>query len=162
MIRNIIFDWSGVINDNAFTIYEIAIVMFKELGGKEISFEEFKKEWDQPYMLFYNKYLPDLTIEEEQKAYRKAYQKVIPKNPPKPYNGIGDVLRKFKQTGINMIVISSDFRETILKEIESFGLQGLFIEINNNVYDKSKDLQRTLERNNFNRKETGINGDTAH
>ena len=60
MIKNIIFDWSGVIKDSAedqlFAVNEV----FQQFGAKKISLEELKENWVQPYMLFYNKYLPNI------------------------------------------------------------------------------------------------------
>jgi len=33
MIKNIIFDWSGVISDNLVTVYQTAMVMFEKLSN---------------------------------------------------------------------------------------------------------------------------------
>jgi len=162
MIKNVIFDWSGVINDNLSTVYKTAMLVFKQFGIKEITLEEFRREWKQPYMLFYNKYIPDIDIETEQKAYTKAYREVTKTNPPLMYPGIKKVLKRIKGAGINMIIISSDTTETLLEEVEIFGLKEMFDEINSNVHDKCGIIKDTLERNNFKPEETAFVGDTSH
>lgn len=162
MVKNIIFDWSGVINDNTITIYKVVVKMFNELGVKEISFEEFRREWEQPYMVFYNKYLPDLTLEEEQELYKRNYKKIISENPPKTYPGLVNILKDFKGKGINMIVISSDLKETILEEINLFGLEDVFSEVNFNIHNKSQVIKEAIGRNRFNIEETIFIGDTTH
>lgn len=164
MIKNIIFDWSGVINDDLLTVYKTIMEIFKKFRVKEISLEEFKKEWEQPYMRFYNKYgiFTKLPREEEKVVYGSTYNSIVFKYPPKLYPHIKDILQKFKKAGINMIVISSNLRETLLSDIEEFGLQGLFSEINSDVHDKAEDIQETIQRNNFNPKETIFIGDTTH
>ena len=66
MIKNIIFDWSGVVNDSVENLLIVVNRMFAELHLNPISLLELKQEWEQPYMRFYNKYAPNLTLEEEQ------------------------------------------------------------------------------------------------
>lgn len=164
MIKNIIFDWSGVVNDDLMTVYKTVMEIFKKFGVKEISLEEFKEAWEQPYMRFYNKYgiLTKLPREEEKAVYGATYNSMVSRYSPKPYSYIKDTLQKFKKAGINMIVISTNFRETLLSDIKEFGLQGIFNEINSDVYDKAEDIQETIQRNNFNPEETIFIGDTAH
>jgi HAD superfamily hydrolase (TIGR01509 family) len=164
MIKNVIFDWSGVVNDDLLTVYKTIMEIFKKFGAKEISLEEFKEEWEQPYMRFYNKYgiFTKLPVEEEKAIYGAIYNSMVSEYPPKPYPHIKDTLQKFKKAGINMIVISSNLRETLLSDIEKFDLQEIFNEVNSDVYDKAEDIQETIQRNNFNPKETIFIGDTAH
>jgi phosphoglycolate phosphatase-like HAD superfamily hydrolase len=164
MIKNVIFDWSGVINDDLLTVYKTIMEIFKKFGGKEISLEEFKEEWEQPYMRFYNKYgiFTKLPREEEKAIYGATYNSVVSKYPSKPYPYIKDTLQKFKKAGVNMIVISSNLRETLLSDIEKFDLQEIFNEVNGDVHDKAEDIQETIQRNNFNPEETIFIGDTTH
>ena len=65
MIKNIIFDWSGLINNDFPAVYNAIMSIFEKYGVKRISSEEFKKEWVQPYMVFYNKYIPGLDMATE-------------------------------------------------------------------------------------------------
>lgn len=162
MIKNILFDWSGVINDNLLTVYKTAMIMFKKFGFKEITLKEFKQEWEQPYMIFYNKYMPGVTQEEEAAEYKSAYKLAASEYPFKLYPGIKGTLQKFKKAGVKMVVISSDPYEHLMSDIKEFGLQGLFNEINNDVHDKAEIIQQTLKRNQFNPKETIFIGDTTH
>jgi HAD superfamily hydrolase (TIGR01549 family) len=159
MIKNIIFDWSGVINDSVENDSLVINIMFKGWGLKELSLEELKENWEQPYMRFYNKYLPDLTLKEEQDAYRKANTS-RPKGKPLP--GIVELIKDFKTRGIKMFVISSDLPETLLPEIRNFGLENIFIDIITNVHDKSKSLHMLISVNNLELQETIFIGDSNH
>ncbi|KPJ54790.1 hypothetical protein AMJ47_03535 [Parcubacteria bacterium DG_72] len=163
MIKNIIFDWSGVISDDLFIVYKVVLAIFKKFGVKEISLEEFKREWEQPYMLFYRKYgITRLSREKEVILYSSLYKRISSKYPPKTYPKIKNTLTKFKKAGINMIVISSNLRETILSDIKDFKLQGLFTEINSDLHDKTEGIHETIKRNGFDPKETIFIGDTTH
>jgi phosphoglycolate phosphatase len=163
MIKNIIFDWSGVIGDDLHTVHKVVLAIFKKFGVKEISLEEFRKEWEKPYMLFYRKYgISGISREEEVIIYRSLYEKISVKYPPRAYPKIKDTLIKFKKAGINMIILSSKLKNSILSDIEEFNLQGLFTEINSEIHDKNDVIQETLKRNNFNLQETVFVGDTTH
>jgi HAD superfamily hydrolase (TIGR01509 family) len=162
MIRNIIFDWSGVIVDDLVAVHKTTMLLFKELGAEEISLEEFRKEWEQPYMLFYNKYNIPIDLEKENILFKPLYKSVSLKYPSKPYSSVRETLKRFKKSGINMIVLSSNAEENILEEVERFDLFGLFDEINGGVHDKAEVIHETIERNDFNPKETIFIGDTIH
>lgn len=159
MLKNIIFDWSGVINDSFERQLFVINQIFKEFGAKEMTLDELRNNWKQPYMSFYNKYLPDLTLEEEQ----KAYERIIMQHPAiKPFLGIVDVLKKFKTQGIKMVVLSSDSEKTLLPEIKDFGLEEIFIDIVSDSHDKSKEIRELMRKNNFNTEDTIFVGDSNH
>ncbi len=163
MIKNIIFDWSGVINDDLFTVYKTVMVIFQKYGVEEISLEEFKKEWEQPYTRFYSKYgITRLSREKEVDLYLPLYKSMASQYQPKAYSNIKDTLERFKEAGINMIVVSSSIRETILSDIQDFSLEGMFNEINSDIHDKTEVIHEIIDRNNFNPEETIFIGDTAH
>lgn len=159
MIKNIIFDWSGVVKDCVEDHLFVVNHMFKELGAPEITMEELRANWVQPYMLFYNKYLPSLTLEEEKDAYKRAIAKA-PK--AKPYPGIVETIRSFKDKNISMAVVSSDFPETLFQEIEVFGLKGVFLDVVTNAHNKSDSLGEIIHKYNFIREETIFIGDSNH
>ena len=159
--KNIIFDWSGVINDNQLTTYQVILKVFEHFGIAEISYDEFRKEWEQPFMLFYNKYLPDLSLEVENKVYRNIYQKVIKDYPPKPYPGIVEVVNKCNENK-ELFIVSSDHREYLLGEIKDFGFENVFNEVVGSVHDKEDGLRGIAVNNNLELDKTIFIGDTAH
>ncbi len=159
MIKNLVFDWSGVVNDNIKTVHGVVNKLFKHFGAKEISLNEFKQEWAMPYMNFYNKYLPDLTLEEEQEVYDKLIKEV---KQVKAYPGLPEALTNYKRLGVRMFVNSSDSPDTLIKEIHNFGLEGIFTEVLTNVYDKLDALKKLIKKHNLNPEETAFIGDTSY
>lgn len=162
MIKNIIFDWSGVIVDDLVAVHRATMILFKKFNAREISLSEFRREWEQPYMLFYDKYNIPIDIEKEKNLFNPMYKSVALEYPPKLYPNIKDALERFKEAGKKMIVLSSSLDENIFREMEMLGLFGLFNEINGGVHDKAEVIHETIERNNFNPKETIFIGDTTH
>jgi phosphoglycolate phosphatase-like HAD superfamily hydrolase len=159
MIKNIIIDWSGVINDNTINVYQAVLMIFKNHSVDPISYEEFRNQWQQPYMLFYNKYMPDLMHEQEQVEYTKA---IASQPEPKAYPGIVDVLEKAKEQGKNIIILSGDPTEHVEKEIIRYGLENVFTDKYTLVHDKSLVMKEIMEKYNFKADETIFIGDTRH
>jgi len=158
-IKNIIFDWSGVINDNTEALHKTVIEMFREKNVPAISFEEMRKNWEQPYMNFYQKYIPNYTHEEE----KEQYERIMPKQKCyRCHPGMADLLQQFKNNGIKMVILSSDSKGTIFKEIKEFGLENIFQEIRYDIHDKAEEIHDILMTHGFKPEETIFIGDTAH
>jgi HAD superfamily hydrolase (TIGR01509 family) len=159
MFKNIIFDWTGVIKDAAVSHLWVVNKMFVSMGLKEISFSELRENWEEPYMLFWSKYLSGLTLEKEQELYRKTL--TDPDYPePSAYKNIVGLIKKFRKKGILINVLSADLKDIILPEIEKFGLSGVFGEVIVNVHDKTEAIDELIKRNNFEPAETIFIGDS--
>lgn len=145
MFKNIIFDWSGVIKDAVHAHLWVVNRMLKRFGGEEISFDEMKEKWEQPYMKFWSKFFPDLTLEGEQKAY---YEVILDKDCPEsgPYPGIIELIKKLKEKGILMAVLSSDPPETLFPDIKRFDLEDIFGEVVANIHDKAEVIHELIEK----------------
>lgn len=158
MIKNIIFDWSGVINDNTFAVYQTAMEVFKTFGAQKISFKEFGREWASPYMKFYNKYLPNLTLEDQKTAYQKA---IVRFEQHQFYPGINNSLKNFYKQSINMFVVSNDPPKILFGQIKKWELDGFFKEIFCDVYNKLETVQKIITNFNLVSDKTIIIGDTS-
>jgi len=159
MIKNIIFDWSGVINDNVQVMHCIVNRMFEHFHINKISLEELHNEWEQPYMRFYHKYLPHVSIDEQKKQFSAG---LVACPSSTPYPGIVDLIKEFKQNNIGMAILSSDAFDVLHSQVKEFGLAGVFDEIKTDVHDKNDMIEEIMERNNFQSIETVHVGDTAH
>lgn len=82
MIKNIIFDWSGTLSNDILLVYEAVMIVFGRFGKKRISFDEFRREFELPYMEFYKKYKIRVSKEEIDELYHKAIHSM---ENPKPF-----------------------------------------------------------------------------
>ena len=158
MIKNIIFDWSGVVNDNTKIVYGFIQHLLKKNGLRQITFETFQKEWKQPFMLFFNHYMPNLTLEEE----AKEYWDWISNKEALPYSDLPKLIKSFKKKGLKLFIVSSDFKETVSRDLENFGLKKVFDGIYTEVIDKNQIVQDIVEGNKLIPSETLIVGDSNH
>lgn len=158
-MKNVIFDWSGVVKDAFVGHLWVVNMIFKKYGISEMTIDELKEEWSEPYMNFYNRYLPKMTLEEEQKIYREV---ILDKNYPQsnPYPGIVELIQELKNKNYYLAVVTGDFEDSLFPEIKRFGLENVFNDIKTNVHKKTETVQNLIEKNGFDRKITFFVGDS--
>lgn len=161
-MKNIIFDWSGVVRDTVTNQMWIVNHIFQKYGVGEISTEEFRENWTQPPALFYQKYLPEDYDEAERS---KLFQKLqLDKDCPAAtsFPEVVKVIHKCKGKGYFLTVVSSDFPETLLPEVKQYGLENIFSEIITDANDKLEPVQKIIKEHNLNLKDTFFVGDSNH
>lgn len=161
-MKNIIFDWSGVISDDFIPAYKASMLVMDSLIGKTITKEEFRREFTLPAVNFWRKYIPDLTEKENEKRHELFSNNIHKVEKPKPYKNTKEVLEKLDSKGIKMIVISSHPHEKLILEAKEYGFTDYFREINGSIHDKVDEIKEILQRNNFDPKQTIYIGDMTH
>ncbi|MBM3257355.1 MAG: HAD family hydrolase [Candidatus Liptonbacteria bacterium] len=161
-MKNIIFDWSGVVRDTLTNQMWIVNHIFKKYGVAEISTEEFRENWKQPPALFYQKYLPENYNETERSKLFQELQ--LDKDCPKAtsFPEVVKLIRKCKERGYFLAVVSSDFPETLLPEVKEYKLENIFNEIITDANDKLESVQKVIRENNLNLGDTFFVGDSNH
>ncbi len=161
-MKNIIFDWSGVVRDTVTNQMWIVNHIFKKYGVAEISTEEFRENWKQPPALFYQKYLPeDYNEAERSKLFQELQlQKDCPEATSFPE--VVKLIRKCKERGYFLAVVSSDFPETLLPEVKAYGLENIFSEIITDANDKLFPAQQIIKEHNLDLENTYFVGDSNH
>ncbi|MEK7654562.1 MAG: HAD family hydrolase [Patescibacteria group bacterium] len=161
-MKNIIFDWSGVVRDTVTNQMWIVNRIFKKYGVGEISTEEFRENWKQPPALFYQKYLPEGYNEAERSKLFQALQ--LDKDCPSAtaFFEVVELIHKCKKKDYFLAVISSDFSETLLPEVKEYGLENVFNEIITDSNDKLEPVQKIIRKNNLNLGDTFFVGDSNH
>ncbi len=159
MIKNIIFDWSGVVNDNLLNTYTAGMAVLKSCGAPQLSLEQYRKEWQQPYMKFYNKYCPDLTDEEQKSIYNQAISKC---RKSKIYPGMKMFIRRCHELGKKIFVISSDSKQFIEEESARFKVKQYIDKVYGEVHDKTEGLNKALTEFSIDPRRSIFIGDTTH
>jgi len=159
MFQNIIFDWSGVINDNAYAVYQSVMAIFDFLKTKQISFDEFKRDWRQPVIDFYHLYIPDMVLDETKEIFK---QNILKYDQNKPYIGIVDLVKKFKENNKKLFVITSDLPQTISNQLKVFNLENTFDEVIVESHDKTIDLENLVKKYSLDLQKTVFIGDSNH
>ncbi len=161
-MKNIIFDWSGVVRDTVTNQMWIVNHIFKKYGVGEISTEEFRENWTQPPALFYQKYLPVGYNEVERSKLFQELQ--LDKDCPTAtsFPEVVRLMHECKEKGYFLTVVSSDFPETLLPEVKAYGLENVFSKIITDANDKLGPVQKIIKENNLNLEDTYFVGDSNH
>jgi phosphoglycolate phosphatase-like HAD superfamily hydrolase len=161
-MKNIIFDWSGVVRDTVTNQMWIVNHIFKKYGVGEITTEEFRENWTQPPALFYQKYLPEGYNEAERSKLFQELQ--LDKDCPKAtsFPEVVKLIHKCKENRYFLAVVSSDYPETLLPEVKQYGLENVFSEIITDANDKLPPTQKIIKECNLNIGDTFFVGDSNH
>ncbi len=124
--------------------------------------ETFKENWEQPYILFYKKYLPEGFNEEERRTIYKNAE--LHENCPQSsiFPEMKELILQWKKDGNFLAVVSSDFAESLHAEVRQWGLENCFQEIATDIEDKFESVQRIMEKNSLSPGETFFVGDSNH
>ncbi len=159
--KNIIFDWSGVVKNALPTQVWVVNEIFSRYGVDKITVEEFQNAWVQPFIEFYDKYIPGISLEEEQKVYTDLITtKGVPESGSFP--GMIDIILKLKKDKRVLWVVSGDSSKTILPELKEYGLEDIFSGFYYEVHDKTDKIREIIEKNNLNKDQTVFIGDSNH
>lgn len=158
MIKNIIFDWSGTLSDDFVPVYLSTMEIFKKLGIRKMTLDEFRESFVLPYMEFFRKYTPKSSKKIVDETFLKAYSA----HKPKPFPGTKGTLEFLHKKGIKMAIMSSLSQKKLEKEIKEYGFEKFFLEVNGSVHDKKKDIGKIILRSKFSPKETAYIGDMTH
>lgn len=161
-MKNIIFDWSGVVRDTVTGQLWIVNKIFEKYNVSKISLEELRENWKQPPALFYQEYLPEGYSEKERVKFFSEIQ--LDKDCPKaaPFSEVVKLIHKCKESGYFLAVVSSDFPETLLPEVREYGLENIFNEIVTDADDKLEAVQRIIKENDLDLQNTFFVGDSNH
>lgn len=161
-MTSVIFDWSGVVKDAVHAQLWILNRMLERCGLPPIALGELQENWEQPYMLFYRKYLPDsFDVTEQATAYRELlFRDDCPRSSA--YPGMVDLVRRLNKEGSFLAVVSSDLAESLGAEMKEYGLEGVFDEIVTDVPDKLDAVRAIVEKNGLSPDETFFVGDSNH
>jgi len=158
MIKNIIFDWSGVLSDDIVPVYKATMNVFRKLGIKALTLEEFRKEFTSPYMIFYKKFT-NATQEKLKKLYIKEIHSV---GEPKAFPRVKEILEFLHRKGMKLAILTSIPETKLEKELDGYGFRKFFVDASGGLHDKTEAIVKVMERNGFAPEETAYVGDMTH
>ena len=121
MIETFVFDWSGVISNDAPIVYEANMQLLDDIGRERISFED----WKRLSALTPAGFLRNCGIEcDEQETFEtyRAYfnQLVTDVNKPEIVPGAKDTLENLRAKGRRLFVLSSHPAQNLRQEMQRY------------------------------------------
>lgn len=121
MIKGVIFDWNGTLSDDVRKVFAVAMKTVKKVGGKPLSFAEFRKKVRNPYHPFYRDDMGcNVSRAELNKWYGYYFKRE--KTRAKLFSDAIPLLRFLKAQNVKVGIVSSHPAGFLAAETKSYGL----------------------------------------
>lgn len=163
MIEILVFDWSGVISNDASPVYEANMMLLEDHGRKRINFEE----WRRLSALTAAGFLRNCGVECDDKETYETYkgyfnQLINDGHKPVVIPGAREALRSLNSSGRRLLVLSSHPAQNLRQEITKYDVDGLFENVIGSVVDKAVGLRGICNGVGIYGNRVLYTGDTIH
>jgi len=134
-VKIVVFDWSGVISDDAEPVYWANMKILNEFGKPKMSFEE----WKGRTTLSPREFLKNHGIDEDPEKLFELYARYFSEAPvrPKVFPDVKETFSYLKSKNKNIVVISSHPEQNLRNEISEYGLDDYISSIYGSIKDKT-------------------------
>lgn len=160
MIRNIIFDWSGTLVDDLPAVWEATNHVLKQAGLPERTLEEFRAEFCLPFKKFYDKYLPQVPMEQLEIWFHSRFKECQDSVVPLPH--AREFLQFSRARSLRTFVLSSVHRDHFATQADVAAFTDFIDEAFVGVWDKREKIHSILEKHQLRPEETLFIGDMQH
>jgi phosphoglycolate phosphatase-like HAD superfamily hydrolase/ADP-ribose pyrophosphatase YjhB (NUDIX family) len=160
MLRNIIFDWSGTLVDDLPAVWKATNHVLEQAGKPCITLDTFRAEFCLPFTIFYDKHVPDITLDQLELWFHSRFRQVQDSVCALPH--AREFLEFCRQRGLRTFLLSTVHESHFAVQRDATGL-GDYIDVPYvGVRDKREKIHRILEEHNLKPEETLFIGDMQH
>jgi len=160
VIRNLIFDWSGTLVDDLPAVWQATNHVFRHAGVAELSLDQFRAEFSLPFMQFYSRYVPQLSITELEALFHRRFREVQDSVVELPF--ARDFLQFCRSRGLRSFVLSTVHPDHFAVQAGRTGFAEFFEQPYLGVHDKRAKIAEILAAHELARDETVFIGDMQH
>lgn len=160
VIRNVILDWSGTLVDDLDPVIEACNKIFEAFGKPPFSKEAFREKFFLPFPAFYERYLPEATMEEIERVYHEAFDELQVQVTLLPY--ALEFLEYCKEQAFSVFLLSSIQGRHFERQSEHLGVRRFFSRAYVEAMDKRRTIQELLSNHDLKPEETLFVGDMEH
>ena len=159
-IRNVIFDWSGTLVDDLPAVWWATNEVFDNAGVKPLTLDEFRTEFQLPFNSFYQRFLPDVGMEQLEEWFHASFRKHQDLVDGLPH--AREFLRFCRDRHLRTFLLSTVSEEHYQRQAEKTGF-GEYIDTPYlGIWDKRKQIHAILKDHDLNPDETVFIGDMEH
>ena len=160
MIRNIIFDWSGTLVDDLPGVFKATNYILEQAGVATLTLAEFRAEFELPFTRFYNRFTPDVPLEQLEEWFHSYFGQVCGEVIALPH--AVEFLDFCKSEKLRCFVLSAVKSEYFTEQADNAGMSDCFERTYLGVWDKREKIHTIIEVNNLSKDETLYIGDMQH
>lgn len=125
-IRAVVFDWSGVLADEIDCVAEAHVRTIRELGGRDLAVDEWKQgvggDWSDIYL---EAGVDGSRVASAPRVFEGHFKSLLP-DAVRPIAGAPAVLQELHEAGVELAVLSNQFRPCVEALIQRFGWSHYF------------------------------------
>lgn len=159
-IKGVIFDWNGTLSDDIPKVFAVAMKASARLGGKQLSYSEYRRKVRNPYLLFYR----DLGCSASKKEINRWYEYYLSreKTPVRLFPDTVTVLKFLRRRSVKIGIVSSHPTAAIKSEVKGYRI-GRYIDfMRGNIHIKGFHIRAFLKRYRLRPKEVIFVGDMVN
>ena len=160
MFHNLIFDWSGTLVDDLGPVIEATNAVLGKYQIPPLDREGFRRRFRLPYHEFYSELLPTVPLAELESHFRPAFDAALTPVTVLPH--AREKLEWCAACGIRTFVLTSMDSIAFERQMNDFGLSGLFEATYSGVLDKREVIHQILENHHLDPAQTAFVGDMTH
>ncbi|SVA93954.1 uncharacterized protein METZ01_LOCUS146808, partial [marine metagenome] len=124
MIRNIIFDWSGTLVDDLPGVFKATNYILEQAGVATLTLAEFRAEFELPFTGFYDRFTPDVPLDQLEEWFHSYFGKVCGEVIALPH--AGEFLDFCKSEKLRCFVLSAVKPEYFTEQAANVGMSDCF------------------------------------
>lgn len=160
MIRNFIFDWSGTLVDDLPAVWAASNTVFRTAGVPELSLERFRAEFSLPFRGFYERFVPNIPMDQVEVLFHKHFHELVDTVRPLPH--AGDILRFCHAHNRHCYILSTMRKDHFERQCHAAGFDPFFEATYAGVADKRQTIKTLLQKHDLSPGETLFVGDMQH
>lgn len=160
MIRNIIFDWSGTLVDDLPAVWQATNYVLAQAHRDQLTLEQFRAEFCLPFKKMYDRFLPDIPLDQLEVWFHKSFRESQDSVVPLPH--AREFLEFCREREVRTFLLSSVHEKHFKVQADTTGFGPFLDRCYVGVLDKSEVIHRILDENKLDRGETIFIGDMQH
>jgi phosphoglycolate phosphatase-like HAD superfamily hydrolase/ADP-ribose pyrophosphatase YjhB (NUDIX family) len=160
VIRNIIFDWSGTLVDDLPAVLEATNHVLKMAGRPVMTLEEFRASFCLPFMQFYDRHVPDISLTDLEQWFHSGFIRVQDSVCALPH--AGRFLEFCRARQLRTFVLSTVRAEYYDAQARATGFGDYIQKAYLGVRDKRQRIDEILRDHRLHPEETLFVGDMEH
>ncbi len=144
MVKGVIFDWNGTLSDDTRRVFSVVMKTAKKVGGKPLSFREFKRRARNPWYQFYR---DDLGCNVPKPVIYKwfCYYLKREKIREKLFSDAIPVLKLLNNRDVRVGIVSSYPAKNLRAEAARHGIMGLLDFVRGDCHTKAIHIRDFLK-----------------
>ncbi|HVE17199.1 MAG TPA: HAD family hydrolase [Chthoniobacterales bacterium] len=160
MIRNLLLDWSGTLADDLGPVLKATNSIFRHYGRRDLTLEEFRRDFRLPFSGFYAELLPEATLEGLEPLYERFFSGLHDEVELLP--GAREFIDFCRRSRRRIFLLSTIKASHFDAQAGRLGVRDVFEHPYVEIMDKREKIREILATHELDPTETAFVGDMVH